>query len=404
METYLYVLLALVVGAALGYFIGKSKAKPNGSAEIALAGLQARNEELNKQLEQAAAEREERRVRDAQEQAILRELAPLKQQFEDLKNEVHTRATSTQDSFTTIQEQLKVASERDAQLRNTTNSLANALAKTGTRGSWGELTLERVVESLGMLPNVDFIKKMRLEADPEWDADKERLPDMVIRMPQDRYVAVDAKNVLANYMAAMDAEEKVSDGDFSKRDALMAQFVKDIADQVKALSAKHYYSGLPSAPEFTIMYMPNEVAMAAAVKQNPGLMEDAFAKRIAIVTPVTLFSVLKTISYIWKRNEDEKNVTELVKLGQKLFTQIRLLAKDTVGLRDALHKSVQSFNLVVNRMNGSFLESAQKLNEESMLAFDREDTKAIEPLTESFSEFTASKFIEAELEDDRDEE
>jgi DNA recombination protein RmuC len=401
METFLYLAIGVIVGLAVGFLLGKALSR-NSDNDAQLAAMSARNEELKIQVVKADEERAERRKRDEDEQLLLRELAPLKKRFEELQAEVRERAGTTQDSFTTIQEQLKAAREQDAHLRNTTNALANALAKTGARGSWGELTLERVVESLGMLPNVDFIKKMKLAADPEWDETKERLPDMVIRMPQDRYVAVDSKSVMANYFAAMDAEENAKNGDMSQRDTLMKEYVKDINKQVEQLAAKNYYSGLPSAPEFTIMYMPNEVAMAAAVKQSPALMEEAFAKRIALVTPVTLFAVLKTISYIWKRNEDEKNVTDLIKLGQTLFQQIRLLAKDTVGLRNAIHGSVEKFNLVANRMNGSFLKAANELNKEAMMGFDSEDTPQLETLEETFKDFTATELISDEpVEDEK---
>ena len=388
MDTYVLLILGLVVGLVAGVAVGWAIASSRAAAK-----QPANKDELVARLEAQIAEHGRR---DAEEQKLLVAIAPLAQKMATLEAEVRAKEEKATTAFAEIRTQLDAAKNTDAQLRNQTAALANALSKPGGKGSWGELTLERLLESLGMLPNVDFLKKEKLEADEEDPQKKKRFPDVVIRLPKDRYIAVDSKVPYTNYLAAMDEEDSVSDGNFAKRDALLKTYIGDIKSQVDTLAEKNYYNGLVSSPEFTVMYMPNEPALSVALRVEPALMEYAFARKIVLVTPSSFFSVIKTVSHIWSRSEDEKTVNEILTVGQKMLTQVRLLAGEVWQLRKGLHDSVDSFNSMVKRLNKTFIEPVRTLGEHAALAQAAGEIKVSGEINEQLNEPNAPEYRQIE--------
>ena len=393
---------ALILGLAVGLIAGQ-RLKRSGSAESAnpaeaietarvLATAQEAIRGKDEIISRLEAQLEDKRERDEEERSLLEQFAPLKKQMDDLQKEVTRKEEAAAEAFTEIRTQLETAERTDAMLKNQTAALANALSTPGTKGAWGELTLERLLESFGMLPNVDFLKKEKLEADEEDPEKKKRLPDVVIRMPKDRYVAVDSKVPYTNYLAAMDAEDEVTDGDFSKRDALLKNYISDIKRQIDGLSKKGYDNGLPSAPEFTVLYMPNEPALSVALRIEPALMEYAFHRKIVLVTPSSFYTVLKTVSHIWSRSEDDETVNAVITLGQKLMQQIRLLADDVTSVRKGLRTATDGYNAMTKRMNGSFIDAARKVGENPALAQSAAGMESPLELDVQLNDLTASEY------------
>jgi DNA recombination protein RmuC len=391
---------ALLLGGAIGLLIGQRRKGSGSPADATEAIENARalaiaQEALNGKQEVIArleTQLEDKRDRDEEERTLLEQFAPLKKQMDDLQKEVTRKEEAAAEAFTEIRTQLETAERTDAQLKNQTAALANALAKPGGKGSWGELTLERLLESLGMLPNVDFLKKEKLEADEEDPAKKKRFPDVVIRMPKDRYVAVDSKVPYTNYLAAMDAEDEVTDGDYTKRDALLKNYITDIKTQIDGLADKNYYNGLASSPEFTVLYMPNEPALAVALRVESGLMEYAFHRKIVLVTPSSFYTVLKTVSHIWSRSEDEQTVNAVISLGQKLMQQIRLLADDVISVRKGLRDATDGYNAMTKRLNKGFIDAARKLGDNPALAQSAAGMESPGELDVQLNDLTAEEF------------
>jgi DNA recombination protein RmuC len=391
---------ALLLGGAIGLLIGQRRKGSGSPADATEAIENARalaiaQEALNGKQEVIArleTQLEDKRDRDEEERTLLEQFAPLKKQMDDLQKEVTRKEEAAAEAFTEIRTQLETAERTDAQLKNQTAALANALAKPGGKGSWGELTLERLLESLGMLPNVDFLKKEKLEADEEDPAKKKRFPDVVIRMPKDRYVAVDSKVPYTNYLAAMDAEDEVTDGDYTKRDALLKKYITDIKTQIDGLADKNYYNGLASSPEFTVLYMPNEPALAVALRVESGLMEYAFHRKIVLVTPSSFYTVLKTVSHIWSRSEDEQTVNAVISLGQKLMQQIRLLADDVISVRKGLRDATDGYNAMTKRLNKGFIDAARKLGDNPALAQSAAGMESPGELDVQLNDLTAEEF------------
>jgi len=332
--------------------------------------------------------KEHARIEEEQNELLVK-FQPLASEIKELKEKVEQKESAQSDAFTEIKTQIKSSQTAENELRNTTAALANALAKPGGKGSWGELTLERLIESLGMVHNVDWLRKEKLEADQEDPEKKRRFPDVVITLPKGRFIAVDSKVPYTNYLAAMDAEDEVRDGDFTKRDALLLKYISDIKTQISELAKKNYYNGLPASPEFTVLYMPNEQALSVALRVEPGLMEHAFKEKIVLVTPSSFYTTMKTVAHIWSRSEDEQTLNEVMEVAQSFMQQSRLLAGEIVRLKSGLQSSVVAYNDMVKRLNKPFIQPVVDLAGRASLAKAAGEIKVPEELDPQLNDLTA---------------
>jgi len=120
---------------------------------------------------------------------------------------------------------------------------------------------------------------------------------------------------------------------------------------------------LDSSPDFVICFLPSESLLSAALDSDPALMEYAFKKNVALSSPVSLFSVLKTINYIWRQNADESQVRSMIKLGRELYERVGKLATLTSDLGNKLTSTVKSYNAFVSSLESRMLVTARKLND-----------------------------------------
>ena len=371
----LYLALGLLVGATAGVVIGLARGKATSTATLDphnwQADLAAANQAtLGKQeiITKLEAQLENYQLIEKEQNELIAKFTPLEKQMKDLQEQVRVKDEAQNDAFTAIKTQIESSQSAERELRNQTAALANALAKPGGKGSWGELTLERLLESFGMLETVDWLKKEKLAAEDEKDDQKRRFPDVVIRLPHDRYIAVDSKVPYTNYLAAMDEEDEVKDGDFSKRDALLIKYVSDIKTQVVKLAERNYYNGLTSSPEFTVLYMPNEPALSVALRVDPQLLEYAFKLKIVLTTPSSFYTTIKTVAHIWSRSEDQKAVDAVMKVAQTFMQQSRLLAGEVAALKKGIQGAADAYNAMAKRMNKAFLKPTIELASAASLA------------------------------------
>jgi len=173
-----------------------------------------------------------------------------------------------------------------ATLSKDTLALSQALRGPNSRGRWGELTLRRVAELAGMAPYCDFV---------EQQTEDRRRPDMLVKLPGGRTLAVDAKAPLSAYL---DAEEAA---DPATRAAALDRHAQQLWRHVTELSTREYWAQFDPAPEMVVLFLPGEHFMSAALERNRDLLESALAKKVLLATPVTLVSILKGVSYGWRQ-------------------------------------------------------------------------------------------------------
>ncbi|MEV4735790.1 MULTISPECIES: DNA recombination protein RmuC [unclassified Microbacterium] len=356
--TIVLLLVALLVGGAVGWMLRSGR----GAAEIARAEaeLAAARDDRDRQydLYRDAVEhgRQEQRAeaqRVQQQNAVLTALAPVRESLQQMQSKVAAMETDRQAQFGSLAEQLRRAQESDEALRATTESLAGALRSTATRGVWGETQLRRVVEAAGLTRHVDFDLQTTITSDRG-----QGRPDMVIRLAGGASIAVDAKVPLDAYLEA--SALPLQDAHEAQRRALLQKHVKAVRAHIDALAKKAYWSGLEAGPEFVICFLPSESLLAAAIDEDPTLLDHAFGQRVALASPVNLWAVLKTVAYTWTQQEVSTEARALLTLGTQLYDRLGVLAGHADDLRRALERTVDTYNRFAGSLESRVLVTARQ--------------------------------------------
>ncbi|MEN9706456.1 MAG: hypothetical protein RIS31_22 [Actinomycetota bacterium] len=393
MDYILYLLIGLVVGAVAGYFIGSGRTKAQGSKtfEADFAAANARAEVLQAQVTQLEAARVEREAKDAKENRLLQELAPVREQLGQMREAVTKMEADRIENLTELRDAIKANLESDELLRKQTQVLSTALSSNSVRGVWGEAQLRRLVELAGLLKHADFDEQATITAGRA---------DMIINLPGGKQLAIDSKVPYNSYQEASQISELSEGAEKARRDALLKEHVKAVRKHIDDLATREYWNALNASPDFVVAFIPSESLLAASLEADPSILEYAFAKNVALASPVSLFSVLKTINYIWRQNVDESQVRQMLRLGKELYERVEVIADKADKLGRSILGSVKDYNAFISSFESRFLVTARKLNnldENELSTSTIEEPKAIE---ETPKEWTSAEAIDAGKEND----
>jgi DNA recombination protein RmuC len=395
---------ALLLGGAIGLLIGQRR-KGSGSPadtlqlEKDLAAANATILGLSAQVAEATRERNERDERDraelAEQNKILQELAPVQENIRKMQQKVDDLERERIGQFNTIKTQLEEAKTTNTVLANNTSALQNALSNNQARGKWGEVSLRNLLESAGMTPHVDFLE----QATGSNIEDDNVRPDCIIKYPDNKFIPIDVKFPLKDFERAIRIPEVASIDDEKQRKDFMKLHTTAVKNHIKKISETSYYSafyklkGLQTAPEFTILFVPNDGILAATLAEDPTIMEYAFSNQVALVSPNSLFGVLRTIQHIWRSAAQEETIREILKVGSDLYSRLRVVAKHASSLGTHLDGAVTAYNSFVTSIERNLLTTTRDLNKRSMGLLD--DNKPIADLPELSK--TTEMFTKAEL-------
>lgn len=372
-------LVAAVLGVAAGWFARSARAgSALASARARAAGAEALVAGLREQLEHARAAEAQRSERERHDHTVLQALAPVRESLQTMQRQVADLERERGAQYGAIAAQLRLAQESDEQLRRTTESLAGALRSNGTRGVWGETALRRVVEAAGLTRHVDFVEQTAVRG----EAGAGR-PDMVIRLPGDKAIPVDAKVPLDAYLEAVAIPATATGADSQLRREHMQRHVRAVRAHVDTLAKKAYWSGMSAAPEFVICFIPNESLLAAALDEDPTLLDYAFGRRVALASPVNLWAVLKTVAYTWTQQDVSDEARRLFELGTLLYERLGSLSGHAESLRRAIERTVESYNGFVGSLESRVLVTARQfpgIDETKLLAEPAPLTASPRPL------------------------
>ena len=355
--------LTLALGLGLGFLIGsiwQKNRSPGQDNELAvkLAGLEATERELRAQLSKADQAISNQATQQDKENKILVQLEPVKQQLLQMQDVVQRLEKERTEQFSSISEQLRASIETDENLRKQTQQLSQALSSNSLRGVWGETQLRKLVELAGLIKHADFSEQATIKTDNGTGR-----ADMVINLPGGKSLAIDSKVPFNSYQEASSISELASGEEANRRAVLIKEHVAAVRKHIDDLGTKAYWSGLDSSPDFVICFVPSESLLSAALDADASLMEYAFKKNVALASPVSLFSVLKTINYIWRQNADESQVRSMIKLGKELYERVGKLALLAQDLGNKLTSTVKSYNSFVSSLESRMLVTARKLND-----------------------------------------
>jgi len=367
MDPILSLLIGLLLGVILGGVIGLlvARSRANSPATVAIlselkaeaAASDATAVALREQVEQLLAhQRAAQQGRDA-DNRVLQALSPVQETLRTMQQTVADLESQRALQHGQLSEQLKNATESEERLRGTAESLASALRNNGTRGVWGETQLRNVVQAAGLIERVDFDVQHSVLS----DAGPGR-PDMVIHLPGGKNIAVDAKVPFTAFLEASQIAVTATGEEGARREALIKQHVRVVRGHIDTLASKAYWAGLDASPELVIAFIPSESLVASAMEADPSIMDYAFSKRVALASPVTLWSVLKTVAFSWQQDVLTDEAKNLFDLGKELYQRLSTLSEHADKLRRSIDSTVSSYNQFANSLESRVLVSARKLN------------------------------------------
>lgn len=328
------------------------------AAQAGLAGLREQLDAAKDQYRDAVGRAQAEAQERAAEGKVLQALSPVQETLRTMQQKVLDLEEQRNRQHGELSQQLRTASESEQRLAATAESLASALRNNATRGVWGETQLRSLVESAGLLNRVDFTVQTSITAESG-----SRRPDMVLRLPGGKSIAVDAKVPYNSYIDASAIPATATGEQEARRQSLLSQHAKQVKAHVDALSAKRYWTGLDSSPEFTMAFIPNESLLSVALDQDPSLLDYAFSKRVLLASPVSFWATLKTVAFTWQQDVLTEDAKHLFDLGKELFGRIATLGEHAEKLRRSLDSTVSSYNQFASSLESRVLVTARKLDQ-----------------------------------------
>ena len=283
--------------------------------------------------------------------AINHLVQPLNEALKKYHEQVAHIETNRVRAFTSVEQEIKRVAEINGLLSEETRALKDALKRPHVRGRWGEVQLKNCVELAGMSEYSDVVFQDTQNTD---DGDR-IIPDMTVRMPGGRFVVVDAKTPIDAFMAYLDANTD------EQRNLELSRHGRHVKDHIKKLSSRAYSDLLKESPDFTVMFLPNESFLYAALEADPELMEYAIEKKILIATPPTLIGLLKVIRFGWNEERLAENAERISDAGKELHKRICDFMDAYVGIGKHLEKARDEYEKGLSRLESRVLVQAQRL-------------------------------------------
>lgn len=323
-------------------------------ADVGTRALKASNEQFltlaqthfETRQQQATHELDSRKV------AIEALLQPVGDTLKQMQNKLGDMEKDRQFTYASLREQIKLITESNTTLRQETSRLSQALHNNNMRGKWGELQLRRVVEMAGMVEYCDFTVQTSRS-----DDQSAIRPDLVVNLPGNRHIIVDAKAPMNAYLEAMDNEDP------EQRRLLLLRHARQVRDHLTRLSSKSYFSQFENTPEFVIMFLPGESFFQAALEADPTLIETGVENRVILATPTTLIALLRAVAYGWRQEQLAENARAISKAGADLYDTCTILTDHFASIGQSLNRAVSQFNKATASYESRLLPRARKLKE-----------------------------------------
>ena len=289
---------------------------------------------------------------------------PLSKALTTMDQQVRAMEQKREGAYQGLGEQLRNLGDAQTQLRQSTVRLEQSLKSSTARGRWGELQLRRVVEMAGMTKHVDFEEQVSAEGGR---------PDMIVRLPNEGILPIDAKAPATAYLDAMNLEGEA-------RAQKLVDHAKAMRARVQELSRKAYMDQFEKAPEIVVMFIPFESALSAAFEQDPGLLEYGIEQRILVASPVTLLALLRSAAFGWQQYHIAENARLIADQGRELYTRFLNVIKPLADTGDKLGKAVDAYNKAVGSMETRLMPALRKMKD---FAVAPEDVPILEPLEQN---------------------
>jgi len=394
--TIIYIILAILVGAGAAYLLLQGKITVLNSQLSQLTGLQAKtealeqenktmfgklsqlegqNETLKATVESQKADEDKLRkmLTDISNESVLRQgrmlsdqqqvklndvLNPLKEKLLAFETQVNEGQKNSLQQNTVLLEQIKNLTNLNQTVTQKTEDLTNALKGSNkSQGNWGEMILERVLESSGLKKGMEyetqFVTKNQINETIK--------PDAVIFLPDNKNLIIDSKVSLTAYERYTSAEEGTVE-----KDQALKEHIESLKSHIKLLSAKDYHTGLDlNSPDFTLLFIPIESGFVATISQDTTLFNYAWERKIVLVSPSTLLATLRTIASVWKTEYQTRNAIEIARQAGDLYDKFVSFTQDMEDVGKHMKRAEDAHAGALNKLStgkGNLVSRAEKLH------------------------------------------
>jgi DNA recombination protein RmuC len=277
------------------------------------------------------------------ENEIEKILEPVEEEIEKFKRKLDEAFYTQNKTFGELFNELRNLKSLNESLSNEANKLANALKnQVKSQGIWGEMILEKVLELSGLRKDIEYKREVSI---------KDYRPDVVIFLPENKKIIIDAKTSLKHYI------EYINTGD----ERFLKEHIKSIKNHIKTLSSKNYEELIES--EFIFMFIPVDNALNLVLQKEPHIYEEAFKNKIILTTPMTLLPALRIIESIWRYEKQNQNIKELLKLVEDMYDKMRLFLEEYEKLGKNINNSKEMYDKSSKRINEIILPKIKKIKD-----------------------------------------
>ncbi|MBC7001196.1 DNA recombination protein RmuC [Photobacterium sp. BZF1] len=315
------------------------------AADDKIALLENAEERLRVQFESLANKMFEHKARTVDQQnRISMEglLGPLREQLEGFRKQVNDNFSQEARERHTLVHEINNLKQLNEQMAQEAVNLTQALkGDNKAQGNWGEVVLARVLSESGLREGHEYQTQISLENEDG----KRYQPDVVVHLPQNKDVVIDAKMSLVAYERFFNADN------VAEQELALGEHVASVRSHIRGLSRKDYHQlhGVESL-DYVLMFIPVEPAFQAAIEADPSLIRDAMDQNIMLVSPTTLLVALRTINNLWRNERQNQNAKQIAERASKLYDKLRLFVTDMEAMGASLEKANQSYQGAMNKL------------------------------------------------------
>lgn len=296
-------------------------------------------------------------------------LKPVREMVENYRGELVKSETTRNAVYGGLQEQIRNLVQVQEAAQREAARLATALTSPTVQGSWGEMSLKRCIELAGMS---EYCRDFETQATFLTEEGRRVRPDVIIHLPNQKVIAVDAKAPLTEYISAC------NETDESRKRALLEQHAKNLRRHIDALAKRDYQASIGDTLDFTVMFIPGEQFLAAGLATDLGLLEYAAERRIFLASPTVLLPLLRAVSAGWKAEKTEENAKKMHDAAVELFNRFVTVMEYLTNVGDQLRKTVDSYNRVIRSVDTRLWPKGEELQRMAGNGKDLGDLKQLE--------------------------
>ena len=262
-------------------------------------------------------------------EAIKTLVEPLKQQLETYQKRLQQSESAQSSALGEVKKHLETLAQSNLSLAAETQQFRMVLKSNQARGRWGEETLRRVVEAAGMSAHCDFSEQTQAG---------DAKPDLVVRLPGERFIIVDAKVPDFDFLNALESADE------TKRAEALATHAAKLKATIKALADRDYPSQFPNALDYVVLFVPAESLFSAALEGDHDLIVWAAGKRILLATPASLIALLRSVSVSWQQHAQTENAQKIADAAQEFYSRVVKFTEHFEKIRSGLERANSAFN------------------------------------------------------------